>query len=89
MSKAKDFSYPIARPDLPAQPMSAAPRDGTRILVEQLRIHPSLAHSKYDVVPARWHNNPPGTPIAGYWSLLHSSVMGKQDHQLLGWWPLP
>jgi hypothetical protein len=81
------IAYPIERPASPRREMSTAPRDGSRILVEQARKN-SRPDARYEIVPAKWHDNPPGTPVAGYWRLLHSSVAGRQDDELLGWWPI-
>lgn len=81
------FTYPIPRPEAPRRPMVDAPHDGTKILVEQRR-KGDRPNARYDIVPAKWHTNSPDRPVSGYWRLLHSSVAGRQDDDLLGWWPL-
>lgn len=83
----RTFSYPIPRPTTSRRPMCEAPQDGRVILVEQRRARPGL-DAKYDIVPAKWHVNSPGTPVPSYWRMLHTSAAGRQSHQLLGWWPL-
>lgn len=76
------MTYPIERPTMDRRPMAAAPRDGTRIFVERIRFR----DQRFRIVPAKWHTNPPGTPVEGFWRPLHTSAQGMKDHQLLGWW---
>lgn len=71
------------------QPMSAAPRDGTVVLLERRR-HAIGKQPKDVIIAARWSPNPPGIGHLGRWVLLVEwSSAGGQDDKYLGWWPLP
>lgn len=66
------------RPEGDPQPMPAAPRDGTKILVERVRTQGNVRSGNI-IVPARWQGR--------CWLLLHTSGSYRGDEGLLHWWP--